>query len=108
MAKRTISGGFETYRRASDGEWSYGMLGDQVDVHKDDVERFDRLHPAVPEVEETEDPEEVVIPEGDPSMDWKVAELEAFAVAKGIDLTGPNTKPEKLAVILEAITEPTA
>ena len=105
MAKRTVSGGFETYRRASDGEWTHGMFGDDIDVHKDDVERFDRLHPALPEVEETEDTEEtetVEIPEGDPTADWSTKQLDAYAELKEVDVKSAKNKPEKVALLLAA------
>lgn len=52
MATRTINLGIGTYL-TSDGHWRFGMLGDEVDVHEDDVERFDRLNgsPTVESVE---------------------------------------------------------
>jgi hypothetical protein len=62
----------------------------------------------LPVEEETDEEAPVVIPEGDPTEKWTVAELEAFAADKGIDLSGPNKKPEKLAAILEAIKQPSA
>jgi len=36
-----------------------------------------------------------------PSESWTVAEIEAWADAHGIDLSGAKTKPEKLAVIAD-------
>lgn len=39
-------------------------------------------------------------PEGDPSEDWKGAQLDAYAQAKGVDLKGAATKAEKVAAIL--------
>lgn len=42
MAKRTIRTGIGSYQRP-DGIWTHGFLGDEVDVHGDDVERFDRV-----------------------------------------------------------------
>ncbi|QJU52935.1 hypothetical protein SCB71_06330 [Herbiconiux sp. KACC 21604] len=53
----------------------------------------------VEDVVEEPAPEPVEIPEGDPTMQWNVAQIDAFAEKRGIDLTGPNTKPEKLEVI---------
>lgn len=54
MAARTIRTGAGTYR-TSDGQWTHGILGDEVDVHSDDVERFDRLNGPEPKIEETHD-----------------------------------------------------
>jgi hypothetical protein len=105
MAKRTISGGFETYQRASDGQWSHGMFGEEVDVHKDDVERFDRLHPSVPEVEQivvVEEIEVFEIPDGDPSAEWSTKQLDAYAEAKDVDVKSAKNKPEKVALLLAA------
>ncbi len=45
MAERTIRYGIVTYRGV-DGRTRFGQLGDVVDVHEDDIERFDRLNPA--------------------------------------------------------------
>ena len=55
MAKRTIRAGIATYRSADGREGVFGFLGDEVDVHKDDLERFDRLNPAEPEKNEEDD-----------------------------------------------------
>lgn len=43
MPKRTIETGIGTYQN-KDGFWTFGVLGEEVSVHKDDVERFDRLN----------------------------------------------------------------
>ena len=48
MATRTVRAGFIVYTDKS-GRPVTGYLGDEVDVHKDDVDRFDRLNPAAPE-----------------------------------------------------------
>jgi hypothetical protein len=100
MAERTISGGFETYRRASDGEQHFGMQGENVDVHEDDLDRFDRLHPApvVPEVNDSD----VELPEGEPSEAWTGKQLDAYAEAFDIDLGSAKNKPDKVAAILAA------
>lgn len=45
MARRTIRTGIGSYVDTA-GRNQFGMLGDEVDVHEDDVERFDRLNPA--------------------------------------------------------------
>lgn len=52
MAVRTVGTGIGTYL-SQDGQWRFGMLGDEVDVHDDDVERFDRLNGPAP-VEQVE------------------------------------------------------
>jgi len=56
----------------------------------------------------SDEPETVTIPEGDPSDEWTVKQLEAFAVGKSIDLKGMTDKPSKLTAILSAITAPGA
>lgn len=45
MAARTVKLGFVVYTDV-DGRPSTGYLGDDVDVHKNDLERFDRLNKA--------------------------------------------------------------
>ena len=42
--ERKIHIGLMTYL-SPDGLWLFGQLGDVVQVHPDDVERFDRLNP---------------------------------------------------------------
>ncbi len=46
--------------------------------------------------------EPVVIPEGDPSDDWTVKQIDAYAEREGIDLGEASKKGEKLAVIEDA------
>lgn len=43
-----------------------------------------------------------VIPEGDPSEDWTVKELDAYAEREGIDLAGATKKADKVAAITAA------
>lgn len=52
MAKRVIKTGIGTYQDAKTGrEGTFGYQGQEVDVHDDDLERFDALNvqPGVPE-----------------------------------------------------------
>ncbi|MDF2554134.1 MAG: hypothetical protein K0R60_29 [Microbacterium sp.] len=49
MADRKIRIGFLRYRDA-DGKPQLGFHGEDVDVHEDDLERFDALNPEEPEV----------------------------------------------------------
>jgi hypothetical protein len=44
MATRTIRTGIGSYVDP-EGRNQFGMFGDEVEVHEDDVERFDRLNP---------------------------------------------------------------
>ena len=41
----------------------------------------------------------IEFPEGDPSMDWKLAQLTAYATIHGLELGDAKTKAELLAVI---------
>ncbi|ERG63533.1 hypothetical protein L332_03585 [Agrococcus pavilionensis RW1] len=107
MAERTIRTGLGTYLRL-DGQWDYGRQGETVDVHEDDLERFDRLNPAEPEakaVEAAADGESRDFPEGEPSEEWKVDELKAYAAAREVDLGGATKKADMLAAI-EAAAKP--
>lgn len=45
------------------------------------------------------------IPEGDPSEDWTVAQLRAWAEANGVDLDGANRKADILDAIAYASAE---
>ncbi len=45
MAKRVVHVGLATYRRADVPDlWAYAMRGESVDVHDDDIERFEGLN----------------------------------------------------------------
>lgn len=44
MPKRTVKTGLATYRNASGQSGCVAFRGDEVDVHADDVERFDSLN----------------------------------------------------------------
>jgi hypothetical protein len=44
MAKRTVKTGIATYVNAKGQAGSVAFQGDEVDVHADDVERFDELN----------------------------------------------------------------
>jgi len=44
--------------------------------------------------------ESVTVPEGDPSDDWTVKQLDAYAADHGIDLSGASNKTEKLEAIV--------
>lgn len=47
-------------------------------------------------------------PEGDPSTEWTGAQLDAYAAAKGVQLTGANKKDEKVALLVKAAEEAAA
>lgn len=97
MAERTINIGVATYRRADGPEdsilWGFGMNGDVVDVHDDDLERFDRLNgpddstPApLPE-----DPDPEVDPEDEPPRSGKGSGLDAWvAYAESLGIEVPE------------------
>lgn len=108
MAKRTIRAGIVTYRAADGREGMFGFLGDEVDVHAEDIERFDRLNPEAPEVGETDEVEdgtagsEVELPAGEPSEEWSNKQLDAYADAHGIDIKAAKNKADKLAAFAAA------
>jgi hypothetical protein len=54
MPKRTIKTALATYRAADGTPGAFGFRGEEVDVHADDVARFDELNvePSSDEVEE--------------------------------------------------------
>jgi hypothetical protein len=51
---------------------------------------------------EGDEPAPVVIPEGDPSDDWKVDQLKAYAKEHEVDLDGATKKDDILAAISAA------
>lgn len=99
MAKRTIKTGVGTYVDRK-GLHQFGLMGAEVDVHVDDLERFDRFNvgPA-PEPEPEPANSADVFPEGAPEESWKVDELKAFADANGVDLGDATRKADILAAL---------
>ena len=96
MPNREIKLGLVTYTRP-DGLVTFGQLGDKVDVHADDVERFDRLN-VLPDAPVAADAV-VTIPTGDPSEEWTVEQLTAYAADRGIDIGKASTPAGVLAKI---------
>jgi hypothetical protein len=101
MAERTIRSGIGTYLRP-DGVWTHGMFGDVVDVHEDDVERFDRLNPeapAEPEVDEivaddpNGEPVEIVGTPVEPGAPTAPGAVVVPAGTEGVEI--PEGAPEK-------------
>ena len=54
------------------------------------------------------EPPAPTFPEGDPTDKWTGKEIDAYARANGIDLTGAKNKADKLAAVLGQTEEPAA
>ena len=81
MAKRKVNIGGATYRRADIPEINgFGMFGETVDVHEDDLERFDRLNG---EPDPLQEEKALPKPDGNASLaDWSAhAEAQGVSVA---------------------------
>ena len=100
MSIRTVRIALASYRRADEAE-TYAMLGETVDVHPDDLERFDRLNgDAIAEDEPEADPDEAA--EGDLPEDLRalnLAELREIAKEQGVDLGGATRKADIIAAL---------
>ena len=100
MSIRTVRIALASYRRADEAE-TYAMLGETVDVHPDDLERFDRLNgAAIAEHEPEADPDEAA--EGDLPEDLQalnLAELREIAKEQGVDLGGATRKADIIAAL---------
>lgn len=100
MSIRTVRIALASYRRADEAE-TYAMLGETVDVHPDDLERFDRLNgAAIAEDEPEADPDEAA--EGDLPEDLQalnLAELREIAKEQGVDLGGATRKAGIIAAL---------
>ena len=100
MSVRIVRIALASYRRA-DGAETYAMLGETVDVHPDDLERFDRLNgAAIAEDEPEADPDEAA--EGDLPEDLQalnLAELREIAKEQGVDLGGATRKADIIAAL---------
>ena len=105
MARRTVAVGAAKYRR-TDGVWLLAMMGAEVDVHPDEVDRFDRLNVsqsapvAVVAVDDMGDDEETI---EDAAEAVEVLEaVEAPEVAEVADAVDAGDDGE--AVDLDAMT----
>jgi hypothetical protein len=56
----------------------------------------------VVDVVTAEEPETVVIPDGEPTDEWSHKQFDALATRDGIDFGGATTKADKLAAIVAA------
>ena len=101
MSIRTVRIALASYRRADEAE-TYAMLGETVDVHPDDLERFDRLNGD--EVAEDEPAAEADLPDeaDDLPEDLRalnLAELREIAKEQGVDLGGATRKADIIAAL---------
>lgn len=119
MAARTVRRGYVVYTNA-DGRPVTGYLGEEVDVHEDHLERFDRLNgPEVDEiVSDSSDGEpvelvgeEADVPDASDST-WTHERIDRYAGDNGISFDGIEaknperpTREEKVAHILKIIPE---
>lgn len=97
MADREVRIGLATFRRADAPDdtavWGFALLGEVVDVHADDVARFDRLNapaaaPVVPLPAEA--PVNKVVAD-EPPRAGRGSGVEAWATyAKSLDLDVPD------------------
>ena len=101
MSVRTVRIALASYRRTDEAE-TYAMLGETVDVHPDDLERFDRLNgDAIAEDEPEADPdlpdEADDLPEDLQALN--LAELRELAKEQGVDLGGATRKADIIAAL---------
>ena len=101
MSIRTVRIALASYRRADEAE-TYAMLGETVDVHPDDLERFDRLNgAAIAEDEPEADPdlpdEADDLPEDLQALN--LAELREIAKEQGVDLGGATRKADIITAL---------
>ena len=101
MSVRIVRIALASYRRADEAE-TYAMLGETVDVHPDDLERFDRLNgDAIAEDEpeaEADLPDEADdLPEDLQALN--LAELREIAKEQGVDLGGATRKADIIAAL---------
>ena len=108
MPARTIRTGIGSYRDAN-GLARFGFLGETVEVHDDDLERFDRLNPEPAESEPAEVPGEaadgsdIQAPgreDGISLADLDLNGLRSLAADRGVDIGGATTKKAIIAAIL--------
>ena len=97
MTTRTVRIALASYRRADEAE-TYAMLGETVDVHPDDLERFDRLNGAAIAEDEPDLPDEAdYLPEDLQALN--LAELREIAKEQGVDLGGATRKADIITAL---------
>lgn len=107
MTTRIVAVGVMTYREPCGAE-TFAHLGDEVDVHPDDLARFDRLNRYVDPYEVQPEPVEAQpAAEDEPSgtsdaPDFSamgLAELREYAAAHEIDLGEATRKADIVAIL---------
>lgn len=101
MAERTIRTGIGTYL-GTDGVWNYAHFGAVVDVADEDLERFDRLNPTERDVAAATADDDA-FPEGDPTEDWTVPQLKAYAREHAIDFASDGVKADIYGAVSAAV-----
>lgn len=104
MAERIIRSGIGTYR-AVDGQWTHGTMGEEVDVHEDDLERFDRYNPEEPAEPEATDEagDEQTVTQADVDAAAELVRAEAQKIAdERTALEAEKAEVAKLREQLEA------
>ena len=105
MAERDVRIGLATFRRADGPDdspvWGFALYGETVDVHKDDLERFDRLNgPALATVV----PEVVVVEPGaeEPPRSGRGSGLDAwldYAMTVGLNVPEGATRDDVIELV---------
>lgn len=95
MAKRIIRTGIGSYVDTK-GLNQFGFLGEEVDVHDDDIERFDRLNPDEAPIEEVDVHDD---DSGEDLSGLSVGELKARAADLGIKLDAGAKKADIIAAL---------
>lgn len=109
MGARTIRSGIGTYQRP-DGQWTHGVQGEEVEVHEDDLERFDRLNPPEPEAVVDGEESELTFSQADVDAAVKAAtDAQAAELAQvKADLAAAKAEADKKAPAPAAPKAPAA
>lgn len=106
MAEREVRVGVATFRQNVQADtplWGFGLHGQKVDVHEDDLERFDRLNgPAVTVQPDLPGEVSVVNSPAEPPRAGKGSGLDAWVeYAESLDLLVPEnaTRDEVIALV---------
>lgn len=101
MASREVRVGVGTFRRAVDSDtplWGFALFGDTVDVHPDDLERFDSLNGSPAQGEGAPKAPEAT----EPPRAGKGSGLDSwvsYAESRGLSVAEGATRDEVIALV---------
>ena len=106
MAIREVKIGLMSYYRADSPEdsplWGFALLGEKVDVHDSDLDRFDRLNQAAPPLASSEPVPAAAVTAEEPPRAGRGSGLDAwldYAMEIGLEVPEDASRDDVIALV---------